>query len=255
MDKEIAMLRIEQIKQVIEECRELGEKGLDNGVSADIPDMIVDVVNPPADFLGANGNPAVFVNQKTFNLLGSLHSNWVVNKTIALKEVFLSETPIKVIGAIIHETGHAFCVFAKIPNSETNAYVFEIEVLLKLIEMKSPLLSYCSTKDIQSYFNSRLSYYNIGASSNEHLVNLIKLIKDIYDLESTKISSQELKKMLLNQFINERFSLFASKPWKQDRNLLMSQITVGLEIKLMLFSLAHRHDMVFDSLSQSAPAA
>lgn len=248
------MLKVEQIKQVIEECRQIGEQGLDTGVNANIPDLLVDVVNPPSDFLGVNANPALFVNQKTYNLLGALHSNWIVNRTIALKGSFLSETPINVIGAIIHETGHAFCVAAKIPNSEVNAYIFEIEVLLKLIEMKSPLLSNCSTKDIQAYFKSRLPFYNMGSSHNEHLVTLIKLIKSLYKFETVDISPQEIKKTLLSQFVNERFSLFGSKPWKNDSNLLMSQISVSLEIKLMLCSLAHR-DVKNDCSYHSAPVA
>jgi hypothetical protein len=254
MDKEIVMLRIEHIKQIIEECRELGEQGLDSGVKASIPDMLVDVVTPPSDFLGINGNPAIFVNQKTYNLLGALHSSWIVNKTIAVKEIFLAEKPINIIGAIIHETGHAFCVAAKIPNSEVNSYIFEIEVLLKLIEMKSPLLSHCSTKDIQSYFDSRIPYYNIGAGSNEHLVSLIKLVKSLYKSEPESLSALDIKKNLLAQFANERFTLFASTSKKQDVNLLMSQISISLEIKLMLCSLAHRHE-ARESISNAASVA
>lgn len=248
------MLRIEHIKQIIEACRELGEQGLDTGVKASIPDMLVDVVTPPSDFLGVNGNPAIFVNQKTYNLLGALHSSWIVNKTIAVKEIFLEEKPINIIGAIIHETGHAFCVAAKIANSEVNSYIFEIEVLLRLIEMKSPLLTHCSTKDIQSYFDSRIPYYNIGAGSNEHLVSLIKLVKSFYKSEPESLSVKDIKKNLLAQFANERFTLFASTPWKQDANLIMSQISISLEIKLMLCSLAHRH-VAREDISNTASVA
>lgn len=73
-------------------------------------------------------------------LLGAFHQNCVINKTIVLKDSFLMTKSIDVIGTIIHEIGHAFNVAAKIPNSEANAYIFEIEVMLKLLETDNPML-------------------------------------------------------------------------------------------------------------------
>lgn len=107
------MLTSEHIQQIIKECRTIGNNGLDNGTHASIPELNIDIVSPPFDFLGVSGNPAIFINQHTFKYLGSLHERWVLNKTIALKISLLQESPIRVIGAIIHETGHAFNVAAQ----------------------------------------------------------------------------------------------------------------------------------------------
>ncbi len=176
INKEVPMLTSEHIQQIIKECRAIGNDGLDNGVSAPIPDLNVDILSPPIDFLGVGGNPAIFVNKDTFKLLGSLHRNWIVDRTIALKISLLNQAPIQVIGAIIHETGHAFNVAANIENSETNAYIFEIEAILHLLESGN-LLSYnCSEIDVYSYFNSRLRYYNQSAN-NLYLASLIEKIK------------------------------------------------------------------------------
>ncbi len=170
------MLTSEHIQQIIKECRAIGNDGLDNGVHASIPDLNVDIVSPPIDFLGVSGNSAIFVNKDTFKLLGSLHSNWVVNRTIALKISLLNQAPIEVLGAIIHETGHAFNVAANIENSETNAYIFEIEAILHFLESGN-LLSYnCSEADVYSYFKSRLYYYTKGGN-NLYLSSLIEKVK------------------------------------------------------------------------------
>lgn len=170
------MLTSEHIQQIIRECRTIGNDGLDNGVHASIPELNIDIVSPPIDFLGVGGNPAIFVNKSTFKYLGSLHNNWIVNRTIALKISLLNQAPIQVIGAIIHETGHAFNVAAHIENSETNAYIFEIEAILHLLNSGN-LLSYnCSEVDVYSYFDSRLSYYNQGAN-DQYLASLIAKIK------------------------------------------------------------------------------
>lgn len=235
------MLGIEQIQQLIQECRELGEEGLNNGLKATIPDLIIDIVSPPSDFLGVNGNPAIFVNQKTYNLLGGLHPDWVVNRTIAIKKSFLSQTPIDVIGAIIHETGHAFNVAAKIPNSETNSYIFELEVLLKLLQLKVPLISRCSEKDDQSFFKSRLPYYTIGISSSDYLQSLVKYVKTLFKLEHTTMSAKEIKETLLSQLIKERTTLFATKPGDTDSDS-KSTINPSWTIKMLLLQLLKPED-------------
>ncbi|TAL62816.1 MAG: hypothetical protein EPN84_05935, partial [Legionella sp.] len=153
------MLTKYHIRLLIEGCRELSWIGLDNGTKASIPELEIDILVPPNDFLGVKGNPAIFINENTFRLLGALHEDWVLNKTIALKENFLLKPPMEIIGAILHETGHAFNVAAQIENTEGNAYVFEIEIIRKLLEEKSPLLFGCTGGDVKAYFENRLPFY------------------------------------------------------------------------------------------------
>lgn len=185
------MLTCEHIEQIINQCREVAKVGLENGIHATFPDLHIDVVTPPLDFLGANSNPAIFINKDTFKLLGSMHSNWIVNQTIALKDTLLTQQPIDIIGAIVHETGHAFNVAAQIDNSEANAYIFEIEVLLRLFRTNKLSKFDCTALDVRCYFNSRLPYYHAGAHHNAHLANKIEQLSSDFQIELKRISSEQ----------------------------------------------------------------
>ena len=101
------MLTKMDIQSLIDGCREAGQQGLGNNTKATIPELTVDFLTPPADFLGVKGNPAIFVNHETFSFLGKFHPSWQKNKTIAVKEEFLKNKPIIIIGVIVHEAGHA----------------------------------------------------------------------------------------------------------------------------------------------------
>ncbi len=165
------------ILKIINECRITGEKGLRNGYQATIQELFIDFLTPPTDFLGVNGNPAIFVNFQTFHLLSKYHPDWEINKTIAVKESFLKEEPMMIIGILIHEIGHAFNVAAKILNCEANAYIFEIEVLSSWFHSKHPVLARLSNHTIQSYFDSRLPYYHKEIGQNPYLDGLIQKIE------------------------------------------------------------------------------
>lgn len=167
------MLTNEDIEHIIKECRSIADRGLGNGNRADIPELLVDIVQPPNDFLGVDGNPAIFINQHTFNLLGHLHSNWIVNQTIALKHELLNRRTVEILGVIIHETGHAFNVAAKIGNTEANSYIFEIEVMLHLFKTKNPIMNHCSITELLAYFDVRMKYYNKSTKGNDYLLSLI----------------------------------------------------------------------------------
>ena len=171
------MLTKLDIQILINECRNTGENGLGNGNRATIQELTVDFLSPPADFLGVGSNPAIFVNSSTYKLLGRFHETWTVNKTIAVKESFLQTEAVKVIGVIVHEAGHAFNVAANIINSEANAYIFEIEVLTIWFKTKSPLLLSCSRSDLQSYFESRLPYYQMDLKPGGYLAKLVSEIE------------------------------------------------------------------------------
>ena len=201
------MLTNEHIKQLINECREIGDGGLDNGIHAAIPDLRIDIVTPPLDFLGVNSNPAIFINKSTFKLLGYLHNNWIVDQTIALKVSLLNQTPMQIIGAIVHETGHAFNVAAKIENTEANAYIFEIEAIRHLLKTDVLLPLGCSASDVQTYFTSRLPYYIQGAHNNEYLAQLIDKIKS--PPEPEPIVQLQIKSGTSSFFINKRITLFS----------------------------------------------
>jgi len=167
------MLTRKDIEKIINDCREAGENGLGSGCKATIQELTLDFLVPPMDFLGVGKNPAIFINQATYNLLGRFHKNWEPNKTIAVKEDFLSNDPITVIGVIIHETGHAFNVAANIENTEANAYVFEIEIISRWCKTKDSLLFDCPEEDIQSFFESRLSYYHKETNNHDYLASLV----------------------------------------------------------------------------------
>lgn len=203
------MLTDTHIKQIIQECREIGGDGLNNGIHATIPDISVDIVMPPLDFLGVNGNPAIFVNKATFKLLGSVHTNWIVDRTIALKTSLLNQKPIEVIGAIIHELGHAFNVAADIENSEANAYIFEIEVVRQLLKSNNLLSFNCSAGDVQAYFESRLPCYTQGVQSNEYLAILVAEIKSQDGPVPEQNESSKLPTILPAQVSGKRFTLFS----------------------------------------------
>ena len=197
------MLTKRDIQTLIDECRIIAENGLGNGTKATIKELELDFLTPPADFLGIDNNPAIFINLHTFKLLGKLHEKWLVNKTIAVKENFLQNNPIKVIGIIVHETGHAFNVAANIPNSEANAYIFEIEVLSRWFQMKHPLLFNLSYEDLHSFFLSRLHYYRMETKNNHYLQQLVLRIENhgVLDIQKKVPEHTKTSKMHLPQFI------------------------------------------------------
>lgn len=205
------MLTKDHMKQIIKECREIGDSGLKNGVHASIPDLSIDIVSPPLDFLGVSGNSAIFINKATFKLLGSLHTNWIVDRTIALKITLLNQAPIEVIGAIIHETGHAFNVAADIENTEANAYIFEIEVMRHLLKTSSLLPFYCSEADVQSYFKARLPYYVQGAHGNAYLTTLVEEIKTSPKTESKEAVLPKIDLISRTLYLNKEVTLFSSR--------------------------------------------
>lgn len=196
------------IRLIIEGCRDLGNNGLNNGTKGFIPELEIDVLSPPHDFLGVAGNPAIFVNEHTYKLLGAQHKEWVLNQTIVLKESFLKTTPIHIIGAIVHETGHAFNVAAQIENNEANAYIYEIEVLRKLLETQSPLLFGCTQKDLKSYFANRLPLYKHSTHHNEYLAQLVEETKQQFQLEQP--SPKPLKRSADSMFFFREIKRIAS---------------------------------------------
>lgn len=172
------MLTKKDIQEIINGCRKEGESGRVNGIEAEIQDLNVDFLSPPLDFLGTGCNPAIFINQHTFNLLGKYHQKWRLNKTIAVKEDLLANDTIKIIGIIVHETGHAFNIAANIENTEANAYIFEIEVLVHWFKTNNPLLFNCSPHDLQTYFHSRIPYYLKETGNHAYLAQLVKHIEE-----------------------------------------------------------------------------
>lgn len=102
-----------------------------------------------------------------------------------------------VIGIIAHETGHAFNVAAKIENSEANAYIFEIEVLLLWHKAKNPALFGCSTSDLLDFFKSRLPYYRMGIKTSLYLGYLVEeiehstILSPINLMQSREINEQD----------------------------------------------------------------
>jgi hypothetical protein len=118
------------LKLALDKCREEAKAGLGNGKKAEIPALNLDYIDSHT-FIGAAENPAIFVTALTHRKLGKFHPSWVPNRTIAVKEEVLHMDPVEAIGILVHETGHAFNVHGTIPNTEGNAYIFEIEIMMR----------------------------------------------------------------------------------------------------------------------------
>ncbi|KTD39727.1 hypothetical protein [Legionella oakridgensis] len=187
------MLTKEDIQRIITECRIAGRHGLENGIQATIDDLIIDFLTPPNNFLGVGSNPAIFVNENTYKLLGRYHRTWEKNKTIAVQENLLEKSSMQIIGILTHEVGHAFNVAAKISNSEENACIFEIEILSLWYRTRNPALFDCSKEDLLSYFKERLPNYQSTTHEDGYLARLIKNIQDNTILEEPECRPRPTK--------------------------------------------------------------
>ncbi|MCC8624277.1 hypothetical protein [Xanthomonas vesicatoria] len=163
---------------VLNGCYGLAHEGLGNGNNANVPALNIDYVAPGV-FLGAVGNPAIFVNAATFALLGAANPAWVLNATIAVAPNFMAMQTMNAAGILIHEFGHAFNVSAGIPNTEANAYVFEIEALARWgASQNNPLSTLgCTRVDIRNFLTGRLPQYRIPGNGNPYLNALRSLVE------------------------------------------------------------------------------
>lgn len=171
------MVTKDMIFQIIELCREFGLHGISNGISARIRPLSIDYLSPPFDFLGIDNNPAIFINESTYRLLGNYHKGWEPNAVIAVREGFLDSFPVDILGIIVHEVGHAFNVAAKIKNSEGNAYQFEIETLVYFHQRNLVPFQY-EALALKKYFIKRLPQYAKSAPYYPLLSSLIERIKN-----------------------------------------------------------------------------
>lgn len=188
------MLTKRDVAEIVDGCRKAAEIGLENGCHASIDELVIDFVSPPHDFLGVGDNPAIFVNSHTYKLLGHAHETWKENNTIAVKEHFLQRATIDIIGILVHETGHAFNVAAKIPNTETNAYIFEIEVLARWYQTKDDLLYDCTKSSLQSYLEDRLPFYRKNSKDSDCLAALIEKIERRTLLKQIEVAPDTARK-------------------------------------------------------------
>lgn len=182
-----------QMKRVLLYCRVLGFEGLRNGNSAVIPELQIDLFEKNA-FIGVKGNPAIFVSETTYKKLKRFHEDWIPNITIAISLPYVLEPKrnnVDVVGVLTHEAGHAFNVYAKIPNTEANAYVFEIEAMLKLFAMSVLSRQFNLSKiDLKTYFQSRLEQYCLETNNNQYLSDLVDYITDSFELKKMHFESE-----------------------------------------------------------------
>ncbi len=201
-----------EVRSILSACQTFAEKvGLTSGLTAKLDYLKLDFLSPPHDFLGASNNPAIFVNDYTYRLLGRFHPDWVANQTIALKESVLEKNPMQVIGIIAHEVGHAFNVAAKITNSEANAYLFEIEILLYWYHTRDPILADIEPADLMRYFESRLDLYNKGRIHNSSLAALVILISEETILDKSSAIEEEEEPISLDALTLPSVSLISTK--------------------------------------------
>ncbi|KTD62118.1 hypothetical protein [Legionella spiritensis] len=197
----------EEMKRILLYCQILGFEGLNNGHHAIIPELRINLPERHT-FLGVNSNPAIFVTEVTYKKLKKFHEDWIPNITIAIDHTYLLEPKknnIDIIGVLVHEAGHAFNVYAKIPNTEANAYIFEIEALFKLYKMGILSRQFgIDAKDMITYFQSRMSQYKI-VDNNLYLKFLIDDITDIFRLE--KKSHDLTKTDRIKSFVNAQIKI------------------------------------------------
>ncbi len=183
----------EEMKRILIYCQILGFEGLNNGNSAIIPELAINLPKQNS-FIGTQGNPAIFVSELTYKKLKQFHKDWIPNITIAISTTYLfnhQTSYIDIIGVLVHEAGHAFNVYAKIPNTETNAYVFEIETLMKLFKMSVLKRQFGITKeDVGAYFESRMAQYTLDTSNNLYLKILVNEITRFFELNSQRNKSE-----------------------------------------------------------------
>ncbi|KTD38570.1 hypothetical protein Lnau_0558 [Legionella nautarum] len=227
------MLTREQIREIIEECRRIGVSGLGNGRRTTIPFIKIDILRADGlDFTGVLGNSAIFINKNTHKMLSQYHSSWVANKTIAIKESLLLKPTIDIIGAIVHETGHAFNVEAKIANTEGNAYIFEIEVLLKLLESDYLSSFGCDKEDVGSYFQSRLANYHME-TRNPYLAKRVDEIVEEFGLYNPRKEQPDEKPSLSEDInyevkvVSQRLLFFTSLSTLQRKHEYISGSNLG----------------------------
>ncbi|KTD12018.1 hypothetical protein Lgra_1476 [Legionella gratiana] len=177
----------EEMRKILLYCQIIGFEGLRNGTYATIPELKINLPQQNS-FIGVRGNPAIFVTEVTYKKLKQFHEDWIPNVTIAISHAYLVEpkrSKIDIIGILVHEAGHAFNVYGKIKNNEANAYVFEIETMLKLLKMSVLSRQFNLDKDdLGAYFQSRMDQYNLETPNNSYLKTLVEEITNNFNLDT-----------------------------------------------------------------------
>lgn len=215
-----------RLSRVLRYCRIKAIIGLNNGTNAFVPHLSIAYVKE-SDFIGTGSNPAIFVTQRTYKQLGRFHPLWEPNITIVLKEKFAKEhSKVEVVGALVHETGHAFNVYSGQKNSETNAYIFEIETLLWMYKRGALQELYAIGKeDMRDYFLSRMAYYQTGVETNKDLRALVNKVETNF----IQRKEQHKRQRILAAFHRVRiFSLFTDMSKEEEDELLNTKSTKGL---------------------------
>jgi hypothetical protein len=181
-------MKEEEAQALIEICGNVALEGMAHVAknSVVIPELYLDwIEGQDASAIGRD-NIAIFVNVKTFALhqITGIAQNrhWIKDRTLAIRKAVLDSESLLHTGIIIHETGHAFNVVAGIANSERNAYIFEISVMLRLYQEQNKWICQYTAEDFSQYFISRMPQYKKGLP-DETLSILIKQIKLNFSLD------------------------------------------------------------------------
>lgn len=171
----------EEIVELVNTCSNYAREGTPyHPEPVILPHFVLDF-RPPRGYLKDN-NPAIFVNERTFRLTANNrreekaeaenpdeYVDWVVNQTLVISENVLEEGSPKekllYTGVIIHETGHGYNVAAGIPNTEANAYLFEIMVLKHLFDVQHEVVQGLTRENLVDYFKMRMPQYKMGFSN------------------------------------------------------------------------------------------
>ncbi len=143
----------------------------------------VDIVILPYDskvFVGQGGNPALYVHQRTRpsvieawndalsdfadgNPSEYVQANVSRGKTVLFREEKVYEVHgghfMREFGTITHEYGHAFSEMTGKPNTEGNAYIFELSMIRDAISLDYLASKKVTFGDLKEYLKDRIGNY------------------------------------------------------------------------------------------------
>jgi hypothetical protein len=125
-------MRDSEIQEIITACRTLAAR---EGVA--LPPITIDTSKIARTL---SEKAVAFLTNKSSKMAARMiarannmeEPNWDAGKVICISDTIITArgNSMQAIGVIVHEMGHAYNIAANLPNTEANAQVFEIEVLL-----------------------------------------------------------------------------------------------------------------------------
>lgn len=169
-----------EIQEIISACRSFA--------------AIQDVVLPPIDIDRSkiartlSENAVAVLTNASSNMAAKViaHANqmdtphWEAGRVICISDAIVnaSADSMQAIGVIVHEMGHAFNIAARKPNTEANAQVFEIEMLLHYLD-KDKDNDVMAPEALDAFFTRRIPRYLANDPASSGYVHLHAAIRKL----------------------------------------------------------------------------